>query len=72
MTSNWPKLTSKLAFKVEHLFNSTFLVTFQKVPMVIVEDSEYKHVAIGLKKKSSNTVAQTSNWFGCFQAEKAL
>ena len=40
--------------------------------MVLVEDSEYKHVTIGLKKKSFNTVAQTSIWFGCFQAEKAL
>ena len=40
--------------------------------MVLVEDSKYKHVTIGVKKKSSNTVVQTSIWFGCFQAEKAL
>ena len=40
--------------------------------MVLVEDSEYKHITIGFKNTSSNTVAQTSIWFGCFQAEKAL
>ena len=40
--------------------------------MVLVEGSEYKHVTFGLKKKSSNTVAQTSIWFSCFHAEKAL
>ena len=40
--------------------------------MVLVEDNEYKHVTIGLKKKSPDTVAQTSIWFVCLQAEKAL
>ena len=54
-----PKFTYKLALKVKDLNNSTIFVKFQKVPMVLVEDSEYKHVTIGLKKKSSNTVVQT-------------
>ena len=40
--------------------------------MVLVEDSEYKRVTIGLKKKSYDTIAQTSIWFGYFQAKKAL
>ena len=54
------KLTYKLALKVKDQNNSTIFVKFQKVPMVLVEDSDYKHVTIGLKKKSSKAVAQTS------------